>query len=165
LRHVRSDTSDFYALTSDTSDMHSSRAIVLSLAAALVACDDVERVVPAPERGRFEVEVYPVLLRDCAFAGCHGDPRRPLFVPGPGRTRLDPEMSPLDPPTRAELGRAYDRARSQLLAEGDEPAPLLHKPGSGAAHRGRDIHGDNVYEDPAAPGLEIMTRWVEGSDR
>jgi hypothetical protein len=145
------------------SERHAPWVMPLALAGALAlpGCDDVERVVPAPARGRFEAEVYPVLLRDCAFSGCHGDPRRPLFVPGPGRTRLDPALSPLDPPTRPELDLAYDRSRALLLAEGDEPAPLVHKPGAGAAHRGRDVHGDNVYEDPAAPGLEILTRWAE----
>ena len=133
-------------------------------ALVLSGCDDPERVVPAPERGRFEVEVYPLLLRDCAFAGCHGDPRRPLFTPGPGRTRLGAATEPLDPPTRAELDLAYDRTRALMLAEGEEPPPLLHKPGAGAAHRGRDVHGANVYEDPESPGLEILTRWAEGTE-
>lgn len=131
---------------------------------ALGGCEDVARVVPAPDRRGFEAEVYPVLLRDCSFAACHGDPRRPLFVPGPGRTRLDVDASPLDPPTREELERAYDRARALLLAEGDEPAPLLHKPTADAAHGGRDGLGRNVYEDPDAPGLAALTRWAAGEE-
>lgn len=137
------------------------RGAVLLGVLALSGCDDPERLVPAPARRGFEAEVYPVLLRDCAFAGCHGDPRRPLFVPGPGRARLDPATEPLDPPTRAELDLAYDRTRALLLAEGDEPPPLLHKPRAEAAHRGRDVHGANVYEDPASPGLQLLTRWAE----
>lgn len=134
------------------------------LAALLPACDDPERVVPAPDRARFGAEVYPLLLRDCSFPACHGDPRRPLFVPGPGRTRLGTPESPLDEPTRDEVDLAYDRARAWLLAEGDEPPPLLHKPGPRAAHEGRDEHGRNVYEDPDSPGLAILKSWAEGTE-
>lgn len=141
------------------------RAAVAAAALLLVAaCDDPVRVVPAPDRARFGAEVYPVLLRDCSFPACHGDPRRPLFVPGPGRTRLEAPESPLDAPTRAEVDLAYDRARAWLLAEGDEPPPLLHKPGPRAAHEGRDEHGRNVYEDPDAPGLAALTAWAEGTE-
>lgn len=137
-----------------------SRRTLLTAALALAGCEDPEPQVPAPAFGEFHREVYPVLLRDCAFSGCHGDPRRPLFVPGPGRTRLDPTTAVLDPATDAELARAYDRARGLLLLEGDEPPPLLHKPTAEAAHRGRDAHGNNVYEDPYAPGRITLERWA-----
>lgn len=126
------------------------------------ACDDARGTVPAPDVGEFRERVYPVLLRDCAFAGCHGDPRRPLFVPGPGRVRLDAMTDVYDAPTGAELERAYDRSRALLLREGDEPAPLVHKPGPDAAHEGRDGDGRNVYEDLAAPGLAVLRAWAEG---
>ncbi|MBZ5708389.1 hypothetical protein [Nannocystis pusilla] len=140
------------------------RAAAAALAVLFGGCDDPERVVPAPDRARFGAEVYPLLLRDCAFPACHGDPRRPLFVPGPGRTRLGAPESPLDAPTRAEVDLAYDRSRAWLLAEGDEPPPLLHKPGPRAAHEGRDEHGRNVYEDPDAPGLAILRGWAEDQE-
>lgn len=132
--------------------------------AALVsgACDDVRGTVPAPDVKEFRERVYPVLLRDCAFAGCHGDARRPLFVPGPGRVRLDAMTDVYDAATAAELGRAYDRSRALLLREGDEPAPLVHKPGPDAAHQGRDAEGRNVYEDPEAPGLLVLQAWADG---
>lgn len=123
-------------------------------------CEDPRGVVPAPDRARFREAVYPLLLRDCAFSGCHGDPRRPLYTPGPGRARLDPAADRFDPASAAEIDLSYDRARALLLREGDEPPPLLHKPGPGAAHRGRDRAGDNVYEDPAAPGLAVLTAWA-----
>ena len=145
-----------------TSRLVAGRAGVLAL--ALVGCDDPRLAVPAPDPALFQATVYPVLLRDCGFAGCHGDPRRPLFTPGPGRVRLDPATGPFDPPTAAELLLAYDRARALLLPEGDEPPPLLHKPGAGAAHRGRDAAGDNVYEDAAAPGLLALTAWAASAE-
>ena len=125
-----------------------------------MGCEDPQAEVPAPDRGLFRDTVYPVLLRDCAFAGCHGDPRRPLFTPGPGRVRLRPETDVFDAPTAEEMALSYDRARALLLREGDEPPPLLHKPGAGAAHGGRDGAGNNVYEDEAAPGLLILTQWA-----
>ena len=134
------------------------------VALLLLGCDDPEREVPAPDPEMFAATVYPVLLADCGFAGCHGDPRRPLFTPGPGRVRLDPATDLLDPATPAELARSYDRARALLLSTGDEPAPLLHKPSDGAAHRGRDAAGRNVYEDPEAPGLEILRVWAASGE-
>ena len=126
-----------------------------------VGCDDPRGTVPAPDFARFREAVYPVLLRDCGFAGCHGDPRRPLFTPGPGRVRLDPETDLYDAPTGAELERAYDRARALLLREGDEPAPLVHKPGPDAAHQGRDAAGRNVYEEAEAANLMVLRAWAE----
>ena len=128
--------------------------------AACVGCEDPRTSVPAPDPRVFRAAVYPVLLRDCGFAGCHGDPRRPLFTPGPGRVRLEPETDLYDAPTEAELRRAYDRARALLVREGDEPAPLLHKPGPEAAHHGRDRAGRNVYEDPEDPGLATLRAWA-----
>lgn len=125
-------------------------------------CDDVVRTVPAPSRETFRETVYPVLLRDCAFSGCHGDPRRPLFVAGPGRVRLAAEMDLYEPPTAEEVDRAYDRARALLLAEGDEPPPLVHKPGPTAAHAGRDAAGDNLYMDAEEPALLALRAWAEG---
>lgn len=137
-----------------------------AVAAALLlapGCDDPQVRVPAPDPAAFRTTVYPVLLRDCSFAGCHGDPRRPLFTPGPGRVRLDPTLDVLDPPTAAEIELSYDRARALLLREGDEPPPLLHKPTADAAHRGRDAAGRNVYDDPEAPGLLVLTQWAAGT--
>ena len=120
-----------------------------------------------PDPIRFAAEIYPVLLRDCAFAACHGDPVRPLFVPGPGRVRLDPSRALLDPPTEDELLRAYDRARGLVelevgRASDEEELPLLlHKTRAGAAHRGRDDHGRNIYEDPRADGFAALLDWIE----
>jgi hypothetical protein len=129
----------------------------------VVGCEDPQARLPAPDPRVFRDTVYPVLLRDCGFAGCHGDPRRPLFTPGPGRVRLDPASDLFDPPTAAEVARSYDRARALLLREGDEPPPLLHKPGPEAAHRGRDAAGRNIYEDTQAPGLLALTAWADGA--
>ena len=136
------------------------RGVASLLLIGALGCEDPRAQVPAPDRALFRETVYPVLLRDCSFSGCHGDPRRPLYTPGPGRVRLDPDTDIFDPATAAEVDLSYDRARALLLREGDEPPPLLHKPGAGAAHRGRDRAGDNLYEDPSAPGLVVLTAWA-----
>lgn len=142
------------------------RAALGLAALTLAACDAPARSLADPDPIRFAAEVYPVLLRDCAFAGCHGDPRRPLFVPGPGRTRLDPERALLDPPTDDELALAFDRARALLgravEVDGAILPLLLEKTRAGAGHQGRDAHGDNVYEDPEADGYAVLRAWVEG---
>ena len=45
--------------------------------------------------------------------------------------------------------------------EGDEPAPLVHKPGPDAAHQGRDAAGRNVYEEAEAANLMVLRAWAE----
>ncbi|MEZ4384163.1 MAG: hypothetical protein R3A79_22710 [Nannocystaceae bacterium] len=134
-------------------------ALALSLGAP--ACDAPTRALPRLDPELFAASVYPTLLRDCAFAGCHGDPRRPLFVPGPGRARLDPGSAALDPATPAEIALAYERARGLAEHEVGDIGPLLvEKTVAGAAHGGRDRHGVNVYEDDAAPGLAALRAWL-----
>ncbi len=131
----------------------------------LLGSDDPEPRVPAPDRAGFAATVYPVLLRDCGFPACHGDARRPLFTPGPGRTRLAAEVALLDPATPAEVDRAYDRARALLLRDPAAPPPRRPTPPGPAPPRGGTAHGRNACEDPAAPGLQAPTAWAEGAAR
>ncbi len=132
--------------------------------AACLGCDPGGQTIPAPDPEVFANEVYPVLLRDCSFPACHGDARRPLFVPGPGRTRLSPDSGYLDPPTSEELNIAYTRARgmlgAQIEVDGVEMPLLLEKTTSGAGHRGRDRHGNNIYEFREQPGWVVLRDWV-----
>jgi hypothetical protein len=64
----------------------------LVLAIAVLGCGGEASTAQPPEvdRAMFEAEVYPILLRDCAFPTCHGNPARFFRVHGPGRSRLDP---------------------------------------------------------------------------
>ena len=66
--------------------------VCLGLALGLVAsaCTDTEEPSGFAKRDfmRFQREVYPVLLRDCAFSQCHGSGDRFFRVWGPGRERL-----------------------------------------------------------------------------
>lgn len=132
-----------------------------SVALALVACDAEAPVVPAPSRAIFARDVYPILLRDCGFAGCHGDPLRSFHVFGPGRLRLDPDMDLLDPPTDDELSASYERTRAMLLRPaGEDEALLIRKPGPGGGHEGVDRYGHNVYLGREDPALVAIAAWA-----
>lgn len=120
--------------------------------------------VPTPDVQSFERNVYPILLRDCAFSGeCHGNPKRFFHVFGPGRTRARPETRlVIDPPTGEELTSAYRLARSMLAHEEGtdiEDCLLLDKPRDGA-HEGRDEWGNNVYLSANDPSYQVLLAWA-----
>lgn len=120
---------------------------------------------PVVDRASFETDVYPVLLRDCAFPACHGNPSRFFRVFGPGRTRLDPTTGLYSAPTTAEIDASFDRARSMLSGVPDpRQALLLRKPlepsEGGAAHMGVDALGRNVYSTRDDPGWRAIAAWA-----
>lgn len=127
------------------------------------ACADptTELKLPAPDAKQFEQQVYPVLLRDCGFPACHGDPRRFFRVFGPGRTRARPETDLFDPPNGEEILLSYERARSMLASEdGIEHSALLRKP-LHADHGGADAWGHNVYRYEADSGYAAILKWAQ----
>jgi hypothetical protein len=129
------------------------------------ACADAttELHAPTPDVQSFELNVYPVLLRDCGFPECHGNPERFFHVYGPGRTRAKPkeELPVSAPPTAEELTATYRRARSMLAYEGSafENASLLRMPLDGG-HEGLDEWGNNVYRSANDPGYQILLKWA-----
>lgn len=143
---------------------------MLLLLACMAGCaSPVEVADPPPvDRDCFEREVYPVLARDCGYAGCHGDPARFFRVFAPGRTRLDPATGPFAAATPAELDATFERARSMLAsATTPEEALLLRKPlapaAGGDAHMGTDSLGRDVYPDTEAAGWQTLQRWANGA--
>ncbi len=139
----------------------------LALAAALVGCTnaDGELAVPSPNPVAFRTKVYPILLADCGFPACHGDPRRFFTVFGPGRTRLNATTGPFDPATADELAQTYTRARSMLLSpDGVRRSPLLRKPlavaAGGAGHRGDDLWGASVFASKSDPRFQTLFFWA-----
>jgi hypothetical protein len=115
----------------------------------------------------FEQEIYPVLMRDCGFANCHGVEQRPFQVWGPGRSRLDTRATNI---VELERARTYARALSMLYTDGSRPAsesPLLTKPlelsAGGATHGGADRYGRNVYRSRAEIGFQVLSRWAQSS--
>lgn len=141
-------------------------AVCLALGASCAELDSAPGSVASPDGRRFVHEVYPVLLRDCAFSSCHGSPDRFMRVVGPGRQRLQPEQTEVtEPMTYEEVLFSYERVRS-MLATGATPAEslLLMKPleysAGGQGHRGADDYGRNVYRSREDPALQVIARWA-----
>lgn len=66
--------------------------VIIALAAAASACTDVENGSAADPAGTlsepiFRCNVEPVLVRECSYNGCHGQPLAPLRVYSPGKLR------------------------------------------------------------------------------
>lgn len=140
------------------------RALLLGL---VVGCTTPagEIVVPEADPVTFRTTVYPVLLADCGFPGCHGTPERFFSVFGPGRTRLDPATEPYAPATPDELAHSYSRARAMLLSpDGVRRSPLLRKPlavaAGGAGHAGEDPWGTNLYTTKQDPRFQALFFWA-----
>ncbi len=119
----------------------------------------------SPDLAVFRADVYPVLLRDCSFAACHGGDHRFFQVYGPRRSRLLSTTKPEERATDDEIQRTYERARSMLVgADTLENAPLLSKPlevGSGGqGHKGVDDYGRNVYASRSDPGYLVLFSWA-----
>jgi hypothetical protein len=135
----------------------------MSLTLSACADPDVQVRLPSPDEFSFQVEVYPILLRDCGFPACHGDTRRFFRLFGPGRTRYRTrDVTPLmSPPTGEELTAAYNRTRSMLVTDGPvEESLLLQKP-LHAGHSGDDEWGQNVYWTEADPSYQVLLRWAK----
>ena len=143
------------------------KALWVAVVVVAGACDygdDPTPPVPA-DPVVFENEVYPILLADCGFPGCHGNTERFFSVFGPGRTRLDPDTRPYDPPTPRELALSFTRARSMLTSpDGPRRAPLLRKPlavpAGGSGHAGDDPWGASIYSSKADPRYEALFFWA-----
>jgi hypothetical protein len=115
----------------------------------------------------FQREVYPVLLRDCAFPSCHGGPQRFLRVWGPGRVRLPSSKGTpgaVDLPSVDEISATYSLALSMIDDRDPAHSPLLRKPlavaAGGAGHRGVDKYGRDVYRTAQDSGYLTLARWV-----
>ncbi|HKP61504.1 MAG TPA: hypothetical protein VJV78_32465 [Polyangiales bacterium] len=129
--------------------------------------EQTELQVSTPDGMQFAAEVYPILLRDCAFHACHGSTERFLQVFGPGRGRMLATTPPLDPATPGELLHSYNRARSMLDAVNPERSLLLRKPlataAGGTGHEGVDALGRNVYQSTEEVGYRALAQWVRGT--
>jgi hypothetical protein len=118
-----------------------------------------------PDLRLFKETAYPILLRDCGFPECHGNPKRFFRLFGPGRTRLDPSLASDDPATDDEISQSYTRAVSMLVNESTlADSWLLRKPldtlAGGSSHEGEDSWGRNVYASTDDPGYLALVRWA-----
>jgi hypothetical protein len=126
----------------------------------------VPMIDPAP---LFKDEVYPVLLRDCGFHGCHGSGDRYFRIWGPGRVRLLlkgqlEESSAFDPASEIEVNSTFQSATGFIDARDPRRSLLLRKPlateAGGAGHLGVDKYGRNVYRTTDSPGYLALSKWV-----
>jgi hypothetical protein len=117
-----------------------------------------------PDMASFRADVYPVLLRDCGFHGCHGSSERFFQVYGPGRGRMGVDVRPLDPANDLEVNMTYQRALSLIDPAAPEQSRLLRKPlaveAGGAGHQGVDDFGRDVYQDELDPGYAALYQWA-----
>jgi hypothetical protein len=142
---------------------------VLAGALALAACGNnaASDKAPVTDAALFELQVYPILLRDCAFnTTCHGSQQRFFQVMGPGRRRIDPKLDSAMPVQPAEVQFSYERARSMLITDGPVTRSLLlTKPlearVGGAGHKGADHFGRNVYQSPLDPSYLVLVKWAQ----
>ncbi len=149
-----------------------SRAGIGLLLLAGLGCKsgDDKAVFAHREFQQFQHEVYPVLLRDCAFQACHGAPARFFRVWGPGRARLPTPMGlpdEFDQPTVDEISATESLALS-MIDDGDPGRSLLlRKPlavaAGGSGHLGVDKHGRDIYRTAQDSGYLTIARWVYGT--
>jgi hypothetical protein len=129
--------------------------------------------------GYFTCAVQPVLDRECAFPGCHGNPDRGLPLLSPSRMRLTEERAraraTLDladieagyhpPLTEVELTFNYQACGAFVArgaAAGD--SALLSRPlAVGAGGRYHAPQGD-VFAATDAPGYQTLARWIAGAN-
>jgi hypothetical protein len=143
-------------------------AACTSLLHGCVTSDEVPKEVPTPSGALFVSDVYPLLLRNCAFSNCHGARDRFLRVYGPGRTRMRASTPPDDDMTLDEVIYSYERARS-MLATSDhaELSLLLTKPveleAGGQGHEGIDEYGRNAFASRRDAGFALLLRWAQST--
>ncbi len=140
--------------------------LLILLTTIVVGCTQPEGEVTVVQADQtmFREAVYPILLRDCAFAGCHGTHARFFAVFGPGRVRLDPATSIYAPPTELELALTYTRTISMIDEADRGTSLLLRKPipveQGGAGHRGDDLWGGSVFRTRDDARFATLSTWV-----
>jgi hypothetical protein len=121
--------------------------------------------VPALDYGVFVTDVEPVLVEQCAYSGCHGDPARPMHVFAPAGERLA-EGLPADELTSEEHRANFDRVRVWTARTNAELPDLLRKPlqqtAGGSGHGGQDRYGQNLFASKDDPGYVALAAWIGG---
>lgn len=143
------------------------RAVAVAmLLAGCTASPTQDLSIPTADPTVFKDRVYPILLRDCGFTTCHGDPKRFFAVFGPGRVRLEPDKTDIyDPVTPYELAISYTRARSMLFGpDGPDSSLLVRKPiplsEGGAGHKGDDVWGSPIFLSTADARYVTLYNWA-----
>lgn len=145
-------------------------AAALAVAASIPACTAVEN---APDPGQIEAldepyfrcAIEPILLRDCAYTGCHGQASAPLRLYSIGKLRLGPSDTLSErtaPLTDAE--RHLNFLGAQAFNFGGVAADdnlLVRKPMPSAAG-GFEHLGGSVWAGPDDMRVRTIRNWLEG---
>lgn len=137
----------------------------------LAGCADDPLPVAELPRARdmgFSDIIHPVLLRDCGFPACHGNPQRFFRVWGPGRMRLPNRdgttPAAFDTATIDEVAASFAVARGMVDIIDPQRSPLLQKPlavsAGGAGHEGVDRFGRDVYRTTRDSEYLLLSEWV-----
>jgi hypothetical protein len=137
---------------------------------AIAACSDVvNEAAPNPadslDEGVFVCKVQPVLVRQCSYLACHGNPGTALRVYSPGKLRAIPPANADD--ANAKITAAEQHA-NYLSAAGfsfDTPPDsnwLLLKP-LPPSWGGYEHLGGAIYTSPTDPQFTAIHDWVSGS--
>lgn len=115
---------------------------------------------------QFRDEVYPVLMRDCAFHTCHGNPKRFYRITGSARGRLVASTKALAETLPEEVAFSYTRSLAMINAADPGASLLLRKPLApalgGAGHLGTDSFGRDVFESTDDDDYLTLAKWVFG---
>ncbi|MBI2378392.1 MAG: hypothetical protein HYV07_30620 [Deltaproteobacteria bacterium] len=136
---------------------------LLSLPFFVTACG----ADPAPpisiaglDPGFFECEIQPILDRECAFSGCHGDPGRGLFVYSMSKRRIEGAENIGEPLTDLELCRNFYRAAA-FRTDPPETSQLVTKPATLDAV-GSQFHEGNYLFGPEDLEAACFRLWLSG---
>ncbi len=143
----------------------------IALALALTACTNLSNeAVQDPTTGLdetvFKCKVEPILVAQCSYNACHGNPQAALRVYSIGKLRAAPPMdleTAALPLTAAELHANYLSAAG-FAAFTDLPANnwLLRKP-LPPNDGGYEHQGGAIYTGPADPQYAAITQWLTGA--
>jgi hypothetical protein len=141
--------------------------LCLGLLIHLSACNlDGGLSVADRDFDQFRDEVYPVLMRDCAFHTCHGNPQRFYRLVGSARGRLDSTTKALAETTLDEIQFSYTRSLAMIDVADPGASLLLRKPLApavgGAGHLGTDTFGRDVFETMDDDDYLTIAKWVFG---
>jgi hypothetical protein len=146
-----------------------SNAPFWTLLSTLVLCACEQRgglQVASRDFAQFKDEVYPVLMRDCAFHTCHGSDKRFFRLWGSARGRLTKDIKALAEVVPEEIELSYTRTLAMIDPGDPGASQLLRKPLApglgGAGHLGTDSFGRNVFESMSDPDYVILAKWVFG---
>jgi hypothetical protein len=143
---------------------------LVAAAASLAGCTAVENE-PAPgqiatlDEPLFRCAVEPILLRDCAYNGCHGQANEPLRLYSLGKLRLGPSATLADrtaPLTDAERHLNYLSAQAfDFGGVAPDDNLLVRKPMPSSAG-GYEHVGGAIWSDGEDARVRTIRNWLQG---